>query len=215
MKAKTMRTIECLSFALFTIAAYAATEPGKSCESLAKLALPATTIATVETITGGSFTPPGGKPIDHLPAFCRVTGVIHPSSDSNIDFEVWLPASGWNHKFQGIGNGGFAGSINYGQGGLTSAISHRYAAAATNTGHDYYDYSLLHWTSDGRALTYPLLDGDSMNLWRQPLTGGPPQQITHFNELIYAYDWSPDGKRLAISRGRTPSDVVLISNFRE
>jgi Tol biopolymer transport system component len=80
---------------------------------------------------------------------------------------------------------------------------------------NYWDYSLLHWTADGKALTYPLLNGDSMNLWRQALSGGPPQQITHFKDLIFAYDWSPDGKRLAISRGRRPSDVVLISNFRE
>jgi Tol biopolymer transport system component len=80
---------------------------------------------------------------------------------------------------------------------------------------NYYDYSLLHWTPDGRALTYPLLDGDAMNLWRQPLSAGPPQQLTHFKELIFAYDWSPDGKRLAISRGSRPSDVVLISNFRQ
>ncbi len=54
-----------------------------------------------------------------------------------------------------------------------------------------------------------------MNLWKQPLSGGPPQQITHFKELIFAYDWSPDGKQLAITRGSKPSDVVLISNFRE
>jgi Tol biopolymer transport system component len=80
---------------------------------------------------------------------------------------------------------------------------------------NYWDYSLLHWTPDGRALTYPLLDEDSMNLWKQPLTGGPPQQITHFKDLTFAYDWSSDGKRLAISRGRKPSDVVLIRNFRE
>jgi hypothetical protein len=29
-----------------------------------------------------------------VPASCRVTGVIKPSSDSNILFEVWLPAAG-------------------------------------------------------------------------------------------------------------------------
>ncbi len=80
---------------------------------------------------------------------------------------------------------------------------------------NYWDYSLLHWTPDGRALTYPLLEGDAMNLWRQPLSGGSPQQLTHFKELIFAYDWSVDGKQLAITRGSKPSDVVLISNFRE
>jgi Tol biopolymer transport system component len=78
----------------------------------------------------------------------------------------------------------------------------------------FWDYSMLHWTPDGRALTYPLLQGTAMNLWEQPVAGGPPQQLTHFNDGIIAYDWSPDGKRLAITRARASSDVVLISNFR-
>jgi Tol biopolymer transport system component len=75
-------------------------------------------------------------------------------------------------------------------------------------------YSLLHWTPDGKALTYPLISGEEMNLWSQAIAGGPPRQITHFHELIHAYDWSPDGKRLAITRIRQSNDVVLISNFR-
>jgi Tol biopolymer transport system component len=79
---------------------------------------------------------------------------------------------------------------------------------------NYWDYSLLHWTPDGQALRYPLLVGDEMNLWSQPISGGPPRQITHFHEYILAYDWSPDGKRLAVTRAKYSSDVVLISNFR-
>jgi Tol biopolymer transport system component len=74
---------------------------------------------------------------------------------------------------------------------------------------NYFDYSLLHWTPDGRALTYPLLAGNEMNLWYQPISGGSPRQITHFHESILAYDWSPDGKRLAITRAKSSADVVL------
>ena len=103
------------------------------CEALSKLALPATTITEARSVPAGAFTPPEGKPIPDLPSFCRVAGVIKPSSDSNIQFEVWMPASGWNGKFQGIGNGGFAGSISYG--GLAAAVRHGYAAASTDTGH--------------------------------------------------------------------------------
>src|SRR5258706_15921438 len=47
--------------------------------------------------------------------------------------EVWLPASGWNGNFQGVGNGGWTGSINYGE--LVSALGRGYAAASTDTGH--------------------------------------------------------------------------------
>jgi len=67
----------------------------------------------VAVSTSGTFTPPDGKPLEGLPTFCRGVGVIRPTSDSHIEFEVWLPVSGWNGKFQGIGNGGFAGAISF------------------------------------------------------------------------------------------------------
>src|SRR5580658_4273862 len=100
-----------------------------SCEALAKLALPTTTIKTAESVPAGSFKPPQGPAIPDLPAFCRVSGVIKPSDDSDIEFEVWMPSAGWNGKFQGIGNGGFAGSIGFGA--LAAALAHGYASAST------------------------------------------------------------------------------------
>jgi feruloyl esterase len=113
----------------------AAPQAGKAeadCDGLVTLRLPDTTI-TLAQATSGSFSPPGGKPIAGLPAFCRVAGVIRPTGDSQIEFEVWLPASGWNRKLQGVGNGGFAGSISYDQ--LARAVARGYAAASTDTGH--------------------------------------------------------------------------------
>ena len=111
-----------------------------TCESLADLKLPNTTITTAQTLAAGAFTPPSseaGMPMavsyKELPAFCRVTGVIKPTSESDIKFEVWMPSAGWNGKFQGIGNGGFAGSITYR--GLAGALSRGYATASTDTGH--------------------------------------------------------------------------------
>lgn len=107
-----------------------------SCESLAQLKMSAATIESAMSVPAGTFTPPKSAAIAGLPAFCRVTGIIQPSDDSRIRFEVWLPASGWNGKLQGIGNGGFAGSIDYGAGGLSGAVSRGYAAASTDTGHE-------------------------------------------------------------------------------
>jgi Tol biopolymer transport system component len=78
---------------------------------------------------------------------------------------------------------------------------------------NYWDFSMLHWTPDGRALTYPLLQANEMNLWEQPVNGEPPKQLTHFHDRIMAYDWSPDGKRLAITRYHYSSDAVLMGNF--
>jgi len=68
------------------------------------------------------------------PEFCRVYGVLAPSSDSHIEFEVWMPVSGWNGKYLGIGNGGFAGSIGYTA--LAEAVANGYAASSTDTGHE-------------------------------------------------------------------------------
>jgi hypothetical protein len=112
------------------ICAVAAAEP---CESLMKLTLPATSISMAQPQPAGAFTPPLGKPLANLPSFCRVVGEIHPVADSSIKFEVWLPAAGWNGKFQGIGNGGYAGSIGFGQ--MADAVGHGYATASTDTGH--------------------------------------------------------------------------------
>lgn len=105
-----------------------------TCESLGSLSLPHTTITSAEARPSGSFASPyGGKPLSNLPAFCRVAGSIKPTADSDIRFEVWMPAAGWNGKFQGVGNGGFAGTINFA--GLADAVRGGYATASTDTGH--------------------------------------------------------------------------------
>jgi hypothetical protein len=66
--------------------------------------------------------------------FCRIQGSIKPSSDSDIAFEVWLPAQAtWNGKYEGVGNGGFAGSLIYPA--MDWALEAGYAVSGTNTGH--------------------------------------------------------------------------------
>lgn len=125
-----------VSIALFAGVAFSAKPVGaQSCEKLSDLKLANTTITAAQPIAAGAFTPPAGPaaPFKELPAFCRVIGVIKPTSDSDIKFEVWMPASGWNGKFQGIGNGGFAGSISHLE--LAAATARGYAAASTDTGH--------------------------------------------------------------------------------
>src|SRR5581483_5058132 len=104
-----------------------------SCADLAKLNPPKTTVTVAQVVPAGPFTPPEGQAIAQVPEFCRVAGSIKPTDDSDIRFEVWMPATGWNGKFQGIGNGGFAGGISYG--GLGQAVSKGYATASTDTGH--------------------------------------------------------------------------------
>ena len=99
---------------------------GATCESLASLSLPDTTITVAQTVAAGTLKlpttlpdagPHGGITFvagKDLPEFCRVVGVAKPSKDSEIKFEVWMPTSNWNGNFMGLGNGGMGGSISYG-----------------------------------------------------------------------------------------------------
>jgi feruloyl esterase len=107
------------------------------------LSLPHTTITLAQVESAGDFTPPRASyappgtteaPLKGLPAFCRVAATSSPVPDSVIKFEVWMPATGWNGKFQGVGNGAWAGRISYGA--LAEALRHDYATASTDTGHE-------------------------------------------------------------------------------
>ena len=73
----------------------------------------------------------------------------------------------------------------------------------------------LRWTPDGRALTYIDTINGVSNIWSLPVDGGPPKQLTDFKaDQIFWFDFSRDGKQLALSRGTQTSDVVLIRDFR-
>ena len=73
------------------------------CAQLSSLELPHTEITLAESVASGAFKPPAGigagapgtppAPYAHLPPFCRVAGTIRPTPDSDIRFEVWMPAS--------------------------------------------------------------------------------------------------------------------------
>jgi hypothetical protein len=137
-----------LAFVYLTgVAALTALRPAvghaADCAQLAGLELPHTEITLAETVAAGAFKPPGGAGLgapggppagySRLPEFCRVAGTLRPSSDSDIRFEVWLPSSGWNGKFVGVGNGVWAGSITYFS--MVEPLSMGYATAATDDGH--------------------------------------------------------------------------------
>ena len=71
----------------------------------------------------------------------------------------------------------------------------------------------LRFSPDGKGIVYPIREKGVDNLWLQRLDGGPGRQLTNFSSLkIYSYQWSPDGKSLALVRGDSPSDLVLIQD---
>ena len=70
------------------------------------------------------------------------------------------------------------------------------------------------WTPDGRGIAFSD-NTDPKNIWVQPNDGGAPHPLTTFTEkTIIDFAWSPDGKRLGVTRGTRLVDIVLIKGIR-
>ena len=70
------------------------------------------------------------------------------------------------------------------------------------------------WSPDGKSLQFSLTRRGAGNIWEQPLTGGPPRQVTSFaDRQITAFAWSRDGKHLGVLRGLNTFNIVLMSDF--
>src|SRR5262245_24404053 len=147
-----------LGTALLLIAAAATT-----CENLASLKLADATITSAAVVPEGpppargagpggargaggaparagapapNVAPPANvHPPANIPAHCRVLLTLTPTSDSLINMELWMPVQNWNGKFMGVGNGGFAGSIQGRTSEMPDALRRGYATAGTDTGH--------------------------------------------------------------------------------
>ncbi|MGO4883796.1 MAG: protein kinase domain-containing protein [Bryobacteraceae bacterium] len=69
---------------------------------------------------------------------------------------------------------------------------------------------VVQWAPDGRSLIFQKSAHGVGNLWRQPVAGGAPTQLTHFTtDEIFSFAVRRDG-RLAILRGHSLNDVVSI-----
>src|SRR5215470_5251707 len=117
-----------------------------TCEDLNHLHLPDVASLVAQSFPGGTFQPPdpagfvptttrphASPPITGLPVFCRVSIVVVPA----INIEVWLPERGaWTSRFQGVGGGGYAGTISWTA--LATAVLAGNATASTDTGHSAF-----------------------------------------------------------------------------
>ncbi|MBW8812861.1 MAG: tannase/feruloyl esterase family alpha/beta hydrolase [Caulobacterales bacterium] len=141
------RTIPLAGFAAAAaLLAMPAAARAADCAGLAqRLALPHARIVLATEVAGGAFQDdtrlPDGevKVYRSLPAFCRVRGVSSPSADSEIEFEVWLPVSGWTHRLHMVGNGGYSSNLYYAE--MAQRLRAGDVAVATNTGHRGKDLS--------------------------------------------------------------------------
>jgi len=180
------------------------------CNQLTSLSLENSIIDAALEIEAGRFEePPGYVPLfkpDYsvLPAFCRVVGSIHPTADSDIGFEVWLPRDDWNGRFLQAGNGGAAGSILYFT--MTEPLSRGYAVAHTDTGHsggggefswalghpekllDFQSRSLQEMTNVGKAITAARYGKSPERSYFQGCSTGGRQALTVAQRFPSAYD---------------------------
>jgi Tol biopolymer transport system component len=78
----------------------------------------------------------------------------------------------------------------------------------------------IRFMPDGQGIAYVGGRG-ATNLWTMPLEGGTPTQLTHFADEavetdgpIARFAFSHDGKRLALTRIKTTSDIVLVRGLQ-
>lgn len=114
-----MKTL--LALMVIGTAALAGTAHAAACDDLATYAPAGTRIVASPSAMPGA------------PEVCRVQGHVSPVPGSDIGFELWLPATGWNGKFQMVGNGGYSSALD--KRAMTALTSRGYAVAATDTGH--------------------------------------------------------------------------------
>jgi tannase/feruloyl esterase len=148
MKAFTAAAVAAACAACFSAPSYAdhpKPERGMACIDLVTLNLPDTRIDAATLMPAGPLSAISGSTsvaptcssdvaAPQVPALCRVQGTVGPGQ---IKFEVWLPLEGWNGKFQGLGNHGFAGNIEYTD--MGPELLKGYAVAGTDTGHQGSD----------------------------------------------------------------------------
>jgi len=120
--------------------AVTASARGATCESLASLSLANITISAAQTIPAGNYTAANNQTFTNLPTFCRVAATATPTSQSEINFEVWMPPAGdWNRIFRGEGSGGSAGAITFPL--MANAIQRHYATMSNDNGHTGSNWS--------------------------------------------------------------------------
>jgi feruloyl esterase len=128
------RWLAATAFLLVVAASPAAAGP---CENLVVGAgglLSGASVTVAVTVPGPAFTAPDGVTYTGVPAFCKVSAVLTPTADSLINVEVWLPTASWNGKFQGIGNGGYGGTIAQGSAAMVAGLKSGFAVANTDMG---------------------------------------------------------------------------------
>ncbi|TWO64907.1 tannase/feruloyl esterase family alpha/beta hydrolase [Caenimonas sedimenti] len=123
----------CLAFAGLAVALPATA--AVPCAGLLTVALESARVTASVPVLGPLYLAADGNTYTGVPSFCKVTAVATPTPDSLIHIELWLPtAADWNGRFQGVGNGGYAGSIAVPAPAMLVALKRQFAVATTDMG---------------------------------------------------------------------------------
>ena len=172
--------------------AIANAKPTRSCESLATVALPDTTIESALIDSTNSNV-------------CRVTAVTtHPPAGDKVRIWIAIPVANWNGRFLGTGGGGFSGGS---AAGVNPAVAQGFAAGATDTGHpDASGRFAL--TDAGRLNWQAIRDNGHVGIHEMTVTGKALTQALYGVAPEYAYfnGCSTGGRQALMEAQRYPQD---------
>src|ERR1700730_9694241 len=109
---KVHRLLPALAAAMMSSVAFAPTASfAATCESLMSAHVANTTITAAQSIPVGNYVAPDSTNVGTMPAFCRVSATVSTQPTEAVKIEIWMPASGWNGKYEAQGGGGIGGGI--------------------------------------------------------------------------------------------------------
>ena len=175
------------------------------CENLVTVALDGARVSWSVAVPGPAFIAPDGNTYTNLPPFCRVGIAASPTPDSLVNVELWMPSDAWNGRFEGVGNGGYAGTVALGVPAMISGLKQGFAVATTDLGtapstNNDGDALIGHpekWVDFGSRATH-LMTTISKQLMASYYDR--PPQYSYFNGC------STGGQQAMVTAQRYPSD---------
>ncbi|HEV3334403.1 MAG TPA: tannase/feruloyl esterase family alpha/beta hydrolase [Bryobacteraceae bacterium] len=172
--------------------AIANAKPVRSCESLATVALPNTTIESAAVDPNN-------------PGICRVTAITtHPPAGDKVRIWVAIPTSNWNGRFLGVGGGGFAGGSLQ---GVNQPVALGYASGSTDTGHEGGSGSFA-LDANGRLNWQLIRDNAHVGIHEMTVTGKALTEAMYGVAPRYSYfnGCSTGGRQGLMEAQRYPQD---------
>jgi hypothetical protein len=167
-------------------------KPVRSCENLATVALPDTTIesAAVDSANHG---------------MCRVTAIkTHPPTGDKVTIWIGIPTVNWNGRFLGIGGGGFSGGS---PAGINQPVALGYVSGSTDTGHEGGGGSFA-LDANGRLNWQAIRDNAHVGIHDMTETGKALAQAMYGAAPRYSYFYgcSTGGRQGLMEAQRYPRD---------